>query len=85
MKQKLMEILITISAIALILYFTVNYGKKRGIEQEILKNQEQQIETQNEIIKETKEIIKRKAINRAIDTNSNLEWLRSNRCQDCKN
>jgi hypothetical protein len=32
---------------------------------------------------ESERVLKRKITNSAIDTNSNLEWLRNNLCTDC--
>jgi hypothetical protein len=32
---------------------------------------------------ESERVLKRKIVNSAIDTNSNLEWLQNNLCTDC--
>lgn len=58
-------------------------GVKEGEKTQIIKQQEQQIEIQNEVITEQKKVFKRKVINRSFSTNDNFEWLRQNICQDC--
>lgn len=82
--NKLLIISGLIVTIFMILLFIYKEGEKKGTITEIKKQQEVEIKVQDEVIKERKEIIKRKAINKSISTNANLEWLQQNRCKDCK-
>lgn len=82
--QRLTIILGILSVVALILFFLYREGEKKGIANEINKQQEQQIQIQNEIIQEKKQIQIRKTINKTVPTSDNIEWLRENRCKDCK-
>lgn len=74
-----------IAALALIAALTAIFfeGKKAGKETEVIKQQEQQIEIQHEVIETKKEVFKRKEINKSFSSDANLEWLRQARCKDC--
>lgn len=72
--------------IASILFFLLCFYKfaEKNTEAKIeKKQQEQQIQIRNEIIEVKKSVEKRKIINRQVDTNANLSWLRQKRCSDC--
>lgn len=81
---KLWTALGIIGLIGLILFFIYREGEKKGKVNEVVKKQEQQIEIQHEIIKEKKQIQIRKTINKSVPTTDNIDWLRKNRCRDCK-
>ena len=73
-----------IGTIFLILFFVYKEGEKKGTVTEVKKQQETEIKVQNEVIKEKKKVIRRKVIAKSVSTNDNLNWLRQNRCKDCK-
>lgn len=81
-------IIATISAISfviiLIFYFYIQ-GQKKGENIQKINYQQEQIEVQNEIIKENKKVFARKVINKSYTTESNVSWLQQNICQDCQN
>ena len=81
---RLWTIIGIIGVAGLILFFIYNEGENKGKVNEVVKQQEQQIEVQNEIIEEKKQIQIRKVINKSIPTSSNIDWLRKNRCKDCQ-
>ena len=95
--SKLLIISALVGVVASFLFFIYKEGESKGKVTEIKKQQKIEIEIQNEVIKEKKEIVKRKQISKSkatvyikngnIDwsnTDSNLGWLRKNRCKDCK-
>jgi len=61
-----------------------NLEQTTGKLETIIDNQNEEIKVKDEFIKERKQTTIRKSINRAVPTNVNIEWLRENRCQDCK-
>lgn len=86
-----------IAAILAIIFFIYKEGEKKGEIKEIKKQQEIEIKIQDEVIEESKQIIKRKQINKSkptaiikdkriilSDSDTNLGWLYQNRCKDCK-
>lgn len=77
------RILIIIGLAALCLFLFYQFAKKNGQKEVEIKHQKEQIQIQNEIIEVKKSVEKRKTVNRQIDTNSNLVWLRQKRCSDC--
>lgn len=81
---KLWTFIAIIGIVGLIIFFIHNEGENKGKANEVVKQQEQQIKIQNEIIEEKKQIQIRKVINKSIPTNSNIDWLRKNRCKDCQ-
>ena len=78
-------LLITIITIAFISYFIFSQIKKSGKQEEKIECINQQIIMRNEVIKETKQVQKRRVINRSVPTSDNINWLYNNRCSDCKN
>lgn len=66
---------------ALLLFY--RFAEKNGERKIEQHQQQQQIQIQNEIIEIKRSVEQRKIINRQIDTNSNLIWLRKERCSDC--
>ena len=58
-------------------------GEKEGKEQVTIKDQQQQIGVQNEIIKQSSQVIQRRHIFIAVSPNANLDWMRQHRCPDC--
>ena len=76
----LYKILAIVSVFALLAWWFFSQGKKT----EVIKQQEQQIEIQNEIIQTNKKVFQRKAIARNVSVNDDLEWMREHRCEDCK-
>lgn len=80
--KKIVALALIIST-AFFIYKVYKEGKKSGTNQIKIEVQEQQIEIQNEIIKEKKQIEIRKAISRSKSSNDNLNWLQTHRCKDC--
>ncbi len=83
MKLNLILIFCAFVSIMALLAWWTNRERQAAINEEIIKQQNQQIEVQHEIIEVKKQVQQRKAIARAISTNDNLEWLRKARCKDC--
>ncbi len=79
----LYKILLALSVIGLFLFWFWHKAENSGVKTETIKQQEQQIEEKNVIIKTNREIQQRKAIAKAVDPNTNLDWLRTYRCKDC--
>lgn len=82
MKKYLILILSSLVIAGLFLFY--RFAKHNGKTEEVVKQQEQQIEIQNEVIKDKKIISQRQAVARAVSTNDNIVWLREYRCKDCK-
>lgn len=78
-------LLTTTLAIVFILYFIYSQGEEKGISKEKIKCDNKQIIIQREIIQDTKQVQKRRVINRSVPTSDNIDWLFNNRCSDCKN
>ena len=81
---KIWTIIGAVAIISLILFFIYKEGESKGSSTEIVKKQVQQIEIQNEIIEENKQVFTRKIINKSFTAGDNLQWLQDNICQDCK-
>lgn len=78
-------LLITGAFIVFILYFIYSQGGEKEKAKAEVKCQKEKIVIQKEIIYETKQMQKRKVINRSVPTSDNIIWLQNNRCSDCKN
>ena len=97
MTNKILIISGLIGLFLLVLFLIYKEGEKKGEIKEIKKQQEIEIKIQDEVIEESKQIIKRKQINKSkptaiikdkriilSDSDTNLGWLYQNRCKDCK-
>jgi hypothetical protein len=82
--NKLLIIAGLLGAVVLFLLSIYKEGEKIGSIIETVKQQKIEIKVQDEVIQERKQVIKRKVIAKSVSTNVNLDWLRSNRCKDCK-
>lgn len=78
------QLAIILTVIAFFCWIIFQWGEKSGQSVESVKQQKNQIEIQNEIIKDKKNISQRQAVARAVSTNDNIVWLRQYRCKDCK-
>lgn len=76
-----------IGALVLIAAIATAFGSKQiiKIKHLIIEQQGQTIQTQNEIIKDSKEVFERKIVNKFFSSDTNFEWLRGNICTDCEN
>jgi hypothetical protein len=83
--NKLFALIGVVTFIGTILFLIYKEGEQKGAVKEIKQNQEIELKVKNEIIKENKKIIKRKAISKSISNNDNFNWLLKNRCKDCSN
>jgi uncharacterized membrane protein len=83
--DKIYQILAIISLIFFALFFWIQHEKKSAKNEITIEKQEEQIQVQNEIIKENKEVFERKTINKSFTSNANLQWLYQNICKNCKN
>jgi len=83
--SKILALIGVIAFVSTILFFIYKEGENKGKVEQIKKTQEIERTIKDEIIKENKEIVKRKAVNKSISTNDNFNWLFKNRCKDCKN
>ena len=77
--------LLIISFISILysLYEAFSFGRtyeKNKLENEL---KQKEIETQNQIIKNTQEVYARKIINKSVPTDDNINWLQQNICKDC--
>lgn len=75
------RVLLIVSIFTIIFIF----GFQEGKNSEKFKQEQNQIEIQNEILKSSRQIFKRKAVNKSIGSDDNIEWLQKNRCSDCQN
>lgn len=87
----------TVFAIFTLFYFIYKEGGDNR-ENKIRKEQQEiEIKIQKDIVEETKQVLKRRTENKSkltgkkkdgkidwSDSNTNLGWLRKNRCKDCK-
>lgn len=80
----LYKILLVVSVIGLFFLWFWQKAENSGIKTEVIKEQQQQIEVQHNVITEQKQVFQRKIVNKSFSTNANLEWLRQNLCQDCQ-
>lgn len=80
---KIYRILVVISVVIIAVIFFFKFAAKTGKQEVQIEHQQQQIEEQNVIIKTNREIQQRKAVAKAVDPNTNLDWLRAHRCKDC--
>ncbi len=72
------------SIIGAVVFFIYKEGESKGKITEIKKQQEIEIKIQHDIVRENKEIIKRREVNESIATVDNLNWLLKSRCKNCK-
>lgn len=70
--------------IALVLALIFSQGKEFGANKEIAKQQIEQIQIQNEVIEEKKQVFQRQTKNKLVSISDDLSWLQDNICQDCK-
>ena len=73
---KIWTTLAVVSVIGLVLFFLYREGEKKGINSEIIKQQEQQIEIKNEVIETKKfqqKIISKTSVN--VDAASRDKWV----------
>ncbi len=91
MKLEIIGVLATIGLIlGTVTFISYQNSKIENLEQNqgkletVIDNQNEEIKVKDEFIEERKQTTIRKSINRSVPTNVNIEWLRENRCQDCK-
>lgn len=80
---RIYRVLLALSAVGLFLLWFWYKAESNGVKTETIKQQDQQIEIQNAIIKTNAGVQQRKAIAKTVSTNDNLNWLRQARCKDC--
>lgn len=67
------------------LVFTIfSFGKNQCKKENLIKEQKQEIITQEKIIIETKQVNERRNKALVATPDDNLVWLRKNICQDCR-
>ena len=75
--------ILAIFLFASFVFFLLLEGKKQGRQEQMLQNAQEQNKVQNEIIETTKQVVRRKQINRSADIDTDLEWLQNSICPDC--
>jgi hypothetical protein len=65
------------------LLWLVYYIESNGQNKEIIEQQKIETVIQHEIIKEKKQVFKRRQINNSVTDDANVEWMFKNRCKDC--
>lgn len=84
MMKDIYRALAALAIIILLIFFWLMRERKSAKNEIIVEKQQEQIEVQNEVIKDKKIISQRQAVARAVSTNDNLAWLRQHRCKDCE-
>lgn len=78
-----MSRLLMIGGLLAFLLWLVYYIESNGQNKEIIEQQKIETVIQHEIIKEKKQVFKRRQINNSVTDDANVEWMFKNRCKDC--
>jgi len=78
-----MSRLLMIGGLLAFLLWLVYYIESNGQNKEIIEQQKIETVIQHEVIKEKKQVFKRRQINNSVTDDANVEWMFKNRCKDC--
>lgn len=78
------DIIILLLVVIFIIFISYFFGKKNCENKNIIEQQEMEIETQQIINTETKQINERRSKALVATPDDNILWLKENICQDCR-
>lgn len=78
------NVIILLLVVIFIIFISYFFGKKNCENKNIIEQQEIEIETQQIINTETKQVNERRSKALVAAPDDNLVWLRENICQDCR-
>lgn len=78
------DVIILLLVVIFIIFISYFFGKKNCENKNIIKQQEIEIEAQEIINTETKQVNERRNKALVATPDDNLVWLRKNICQDCR-